>query len=101
FRESWCCWRDQVWARGGGGYRVVAPDMRGFGQTDRPADPTQYTQLHMAGDMVGLLDALEVEHAVIVGHDWGGPVAWTCALTRPDRFRAVAARGGPVIPRRG
>ena len=99
FPETWYSWRHQLSALAAAGYRVVAPDMRGFGQTDRPADPTQYTQLHMAGDMVGLLDALEVEHAVIVGHDWGGPVAWTCALTRPDRFRAVAALSVPYIPR--
>jgi len=99
FPETWYSWRHQLPALAAAGYRAVAPDMRGFGQTDRPADSTQYTQLHMAGDMVGLLDELKVEHAVIVGHDWGAPVAWTCALTRPDRFRAVAALSVPYIPR--
>src|SRR5262245_62235157 len=56
FPETWYSWRHQLSALAAAGYRVVAPDMRGFGQTDRPADPTQYTQLHMAGDMVGLLE---------------------------------------------
>jgi pimeloyl-ACP methyl ester carboxylesterase len=99
FPESWYSWRHQLPALAAAGYRAVAPDMRGFGQTDRPPDETQYTQLHMAGDMVGLLDALGVEQAAIVGHDWGAPVAWTAALTRPDRFRAVAALSVPYLPR--
>lgn len=99
FPESWYSWRHQLPALAAAGYRVVAPDMRGFGQTDRPQDIAQYTMLHMAGDMVGLLDELGVEQAVIVGHDWGAPVAWTSALMRPDRFRAVAALSVPYLPR--
>jgi pimeloyl-ACP methyl ester carboxylesterase len=99
FPETWYSWRHQLPALAAAGYRVVAPDMRGFGQTDRPEDPAQYTQLHLAGDMVGLLDALGVAEAVIVGHDWGAPVAWTCALARPDRFRAVAALSVPYLSR--
>ncbi len=99
FPESWYSWRHQLPALATAGYRAVAPDMRGYGQTDRPEGIEQYTLLHMAGDMVGLLDELGVEQAVIVGHDWGAPVAWTSALTRPDRFRAVAALSVPYIPR--
>ena len=99
FPESWYSWRHQLPALAAAGYRAVAPDMRGYGQTDRPEDIAQYTQLHMAGDMVGLLDELGVEQAVIVGHDWGAPVAWTCALLRPDRFKAVAALSVPYLPR--
>jgi len=99
FPESWYSWRHQLPALAAAGYRVVAPDMRGYGQTDRPQDIAQYTLLHMAGDMVGLLDELGVEQAVIVGHDWGAPVAWTSALLRPDRFRAVAALSVPYLPR--
>ncbi len=71
------------------GYRGIAPDMRGFGQTDRPEEIEKYTLFHLVGDMIGILDGLEVDKAVIVGHDWGAPVAWHSALLRPDRFRAV------------
>jgi pimeloyl-ACP methyl ester carboxylesterase len=73
--------------------------MRGYGQTDRPEAIDQYTLLHLVGDMVGLLDALGQETAVIAGHDWGAPVAWHAALLRPDRFRAVIGLSVPFIPR--
>jgi pimeloyl-ACP methyl ester carboxylesterase len=81
------------------GYHVVAPDQRGYGQTDRPGAIESYTLLHLVGDMVGLLDALGEQQAVIVGHDWGANVAWHAALLRPDRFRAVAVLSVPYIPR--
>jgi len=77
----------------------VAPDMRGYGQTDRPEAIDQYTLLHLIGDMVGLLDALGAEGAVIAGHDWGAPVAWHAALLRPDRFRGVVGLSVPFRPR--
>lgn len=99
FPESWYSWRHQLPALAAAGYHAVAPDMRGYGQTDRPAEVEAYTQLHHVGDMVGLLDALGEETAVIVGHDWGAPVAWNSALLRPDRFRAVAALSVPYAPR--
>jgi pimeloyl-ACP methyl ester carboxylesterase len=73
----------------------VAPDLRGYGQTDQPPEIDQYTLLHSIGDMVGLLDALGAEQAVIVGHDWGAPLAWGAAVLRPDRFRGVIALSGP------
>src|SRR5262249_15353191 len=75
------------------------PDMRGYGQSDRPDAIDQYTLLHLVGDMVGLLDALGTESAVIAGHDWGAPVAWHAALLRPDRFRAVIGLSVPFSPR--
>lgn len=99
FPESWYSWRHQLSALGAAGYRAVAPDMRGYGQTDAPEDLRSYTMLHHAGDMVGLADALGARQAVIVGHDWGAPVAWNSALFRPDRFRAVAGLGVPFLPR--
>jgi len=77
----------------------VAPDMRGYGQTDRPEAIDQYTLLHIVGDMVGLLDALGEEQAMIAGHDWGAPVAWHAALLRPDRFRGVIGLSVPYRPR--
>ena len=73
--------------------------MRGYGQTDRPEAIEQYTLLHLVGDMVGLLDALGAESAVIAGHDWGAPVAWHAALLRPDRFRGVIGLSVPFRPR--
>jgi pimeloyl-ACP methyl ester carboxylesterase len=72
--------------------------MRGYGETECPAAVDQYTLLHLVGDMVGLLDALGVEKAVIVGHDWGAPVAWHAALLRPDRFRGVVGLSVPFLP---
>jgi pimeloyl-ACP methyl ester carboxylesterase len=99
FPESWYSWRHQLPALAAAGYHAVAPDMRGFGGTDRPDAVEQYTQLHHVGDMVGLLDALGVERAAIVGHDWGAPVAWHAGLLRPDRFPAVAALSVPYSPR--
>jgi epoxide hydrolase A/B len=101
FPESWYSWRHQLPALAAAGYHAVAPDMRGYGGTDRPDAIEQYTQLHHVGDMVGLLDALGDETAVIVGHDWGAPVAWNAALLRPERFRAVAGLSVPYTPRGG
>jgi pimeloyl-ACP methyl ester carboxylesterase len=98
FPESWYSWRHQLKALAEAGYRAVAPDMRGYGQTGQPQDIDQYTLFHLVGDMVGVLDALNAPQAVVVGHDWGAPVAWHCALLRPDRFRAVAGLSVPFIP---
>ena len=100
FPESWYSWRHQLSALAEAGYRAVAPDMRGYGHTDRPQEVEKYTILHLVGDMVGLLDALGGGHAVIAGHDWGAPVAWNSALLRPDRFRAVIGLSVPFLPRR-
>ena len=84
-------WRHQMRALAEAGYRAVAPDMRGYGESDVPDAIEDYTILHLVGDLVGLLDHLGAGEAVVVGHDWGAPVAWHAALLRPDRFRAVAA----------
>ena len=99
FPESWYSWRHQIEALAAAGYRAVAPDMRGYGGTDAPEAIDQYSIFHLVGDMVGVLDALKTDHAVIVGHDWGAPVAWNSALYRPDRFRAVAGLSVPFNPR--
>ena len=100
FPESWYSWRHQLVALADAGYHVVAPDMRGYGQTDQPEAIEAYSLLHLVGDVVGLLEALGVATAVVVGHDWGAPVAWHAALLRPDRFRAVIGLSVPFIPRR-
>jgi pimeloyl-ACP methyl ester carboxylesterase len=99
FPESWYSWRHQLPALSAAGFRAVAVDMRGYGQSDRPEAIDQYTLLHLVGDIVGLLDALGVQQAVIAGHDWGAAVAWHAALLRPDRFRAVIALSLPYPPR--
>jgi pimeloyl-ACP methyl ester carboxylesterase len=99
FPECWYSWRHQLSALAEAGFHAVAPDMRGYGQSDRPHEIDQYTLFHLVGDMVGLLDALGTESAVIAGHDWGAPVAWHAALLRPDRFRAVIALSVPFRPR--
>ncbi len=91
FPESWYSWRHQLRALGDAGYRVIAPDQRGYGQTDMPDDVDAYTQLHLVGDLVGMLDASGIDQAVVVGHDWGAPVAWNAAALRPDRFIAMSA----------
>jgi pimeloyl-ACP methyl ester carboxylesterase len=97
--ETWYSWRHQLAALAKAGFRALAPDMRGYGRSDRPEPIETYTQLHIVGDMVGLLDALELSEAVIIGHDWGAPAAWNSALMRPDRFRAVVGLSVPYAPR--
>lgn len=99
FPESWYSWRHQLRALAEAGFHAVAPDMRGYGGSDAPAEVDRYTLLHLVGDMVGLIDALGGEPAVIVGHDWGAPVAWHTALLRPDRVRAVIGLSVPFRPR--
>jgi pimeloyl-ACP methyl ester carboxylesterase len=99
FPESWYSWRHQLTALAEAGFHAVAPDMRGYGESDAPEAIDQYTLLHLLGDMVGLLDALGASQAVIVGHDWGAPVAWQAARLRPDRFRAVIGLSVPYRPR--
>jgi pimeloyl-ACP methyl ester carboxylesterase len=99
FPESWYSWRHQLAALAQAGYHAVAPDQRGYGQTDRPAEIDKYTQLHLVGDIIGLIDALQEERAVVAGHDWGAPIAWNAALMRPDRIRGVVGFSVPYLPR--
>ena len=89
FPDTSYTWRRQTEAIASAGYRAIAPDMRGYGRSSAPADATLYTPLQTAGDLVGLLDALKISSAVLVGHDWGATHAWNAALMRPDRFTAV------------
>jgi len=93
-------WRHQIGAIAAAGFHVVAPDMRGFGRTSAPAEIGAYTLFHNVGDMVALVSALGEQQAVIVGHDWGAPVAWHAAMFRPDIFTKVAGLSVPP-PSRG
>jgi pimeloyl-ACP methyl ester carboxylesterase len=99
FPECWYSWRHQLGALAEAGYHVVAPDQRGYGQTDRPEPITAYDIFQLTGDIVGLVHALGEEQAVIAGHDWGAPVAWFGALLRPDLFRAVGLLSVPYLMR--
>jgi pimeloyl-ACP methyl ester carboxylesterase len=99
FPECWYSWRHQLPALAKAGFRAVAPDLRGYGRSDRPQQVEKYTILDDIGDIVGLLDALGARQAVIAGHDVGATMAWQAALLRPDRFCAVIALSVPFRPR--
>src|SRR4051812_45437678 len=99
FPESWYSWRHQLAALAGAGFHAVAPDQRGYGGTTPPEGIEKYTLLHLARDVVGLIDALGAANAIVVGHDWGAPVAWHTALLRPDRVAGVAGLSVPFTPR--
>ena len=97
FPETSHAWRHQLDALGQAGFHAVAPDLRGYGDSDCPPDVAQYSALDVIGDLVGLVDALGQRQAVLVGNDWGASIAWQAAQLRPDRFRAVAALGVPMM----
>jgi len=97
--ELWSSWEHQLTAVASAGFRAVAPDMRGYGRSDAPEAIGAYTILHLVGDMVSLVAALDEREAIIVGHDWGAIVAWHAALLRPDIFRAIVAMSAPLKPR--
>jgi pimeloyl-ACP methyl ester carboxylesterase len=99
FPEFWYCWRFQFEALCQAGYHVVAPDLRGYGQTDQPSSVEQYTLPQLVGDLVGILDALEERQAILVGHDWGSVLAWHAGLLRPDRFTRLVTMSSPYLPR--
>jgi pimeloyl-ACP methyl ester carboxylesterase len=88
-------WRHQIPAIAEAGFHVAAPDMRGFGRTSAPADIKAYSIFDLVGDMVALVAVLGEKRAVIIGHDWGAPVAWHATLFRPDVFTAVAGLSVP------
>ena len=98
FPESWYSWRHQISALASAGYRAVALDMRGYGNTSSPSNVEAYSITNLVGDAVQAVFALGEKNAVIVGHDWGAPVAWYSALIRPDVFRAVISLSVPYTP---
>jgi pimeloyl-ACP methyl ester carboxylesterase len=99
FPELGYSWRHQLPALAEAGFHAVAPDQRGYGQTDCPEAIEAYNILQLVGDIVGLVHTLGEEKAVIVGHDWGAPVAYNCALLRPDIFHALILLSVPYSPR--
>jgi len=97
--ESWYSWRHQLPALAAAGFHAVAPDVRGYGTSDKPQPVEAYAMKQMVADYVGLLDALGEEKAVVVGHDWGAPMAWTSAVLHPERYRAVVGMSVPYTAR--
>lgn len=99
FPELAYSWRFQLSAIADAGYRAIAPDMRGYGGTDKPDDVHEYTIQKLVGDVNGMLAAMEIDKAVIVGHDWGAMVAWQMALLAPEKMAGLIALNIPHIPR--
>ena len=99
FPELGFSWRHQVPALAGAGYRVVAPDMRGFGRSSAPPEVEAYDIASLCGDLTGLLDTLGEQQAIFVGHDWGAIVVWNLSVLAPERVRAVAGLSVPFVPR--
>lgn len=99
FPESWYSWRHQLTALAEAGHRALAIDVRGYGRSAAPPDIEAYSMTALVGDVVAVIDDLGVDQAVVVGHDWGAPVAWNTALLRPDRVAGVAGLSVPYSGR--
>lgn len=99
FPELAYSWRHQLPALAAAGYRVLAPDQRGYGLTSRPEKIEDYDITHLTGDLVGLLDVYGIEKAVFVGHDWGGLVTWMVPLLHPSRVAGNIGVNTPFLPR--
>jgi pimeloyl-ACP methyl ester carboxylesterase len=97
--ESWYSWRHQIGPLRAAGYRVVVPDVRGYGGSDAPVAIDAYDMESLIGDVLGLIDHFGERKAVLIGHDWGAPIVWNSAALHPQRIRAVAALAVPYAPR--
>ena len=95
FPEFWYSWRHQIPALAGAGFTVVAPDLRGYNESDKPEAVEAYRISHIVEDVAGLVRAFDRERAVIVGHDWGGVVAHHLAMRHPEMTRALAVLNCP------
>ncbi len=104
FPESWYSWRHQLSPIAAAGFTACAIDVRGYGGSDKPQAVEAYSLQKIAGDLIGLADSLSPDDSVVlIGHDWGAPIVWNTAFTRPDRIRAVAGlsvpfAGAPLRP---
>ncbi|KAG7465873.1 hypothetical protein MATL_G00158410 [Megalops atlanticus] len=98
FPESWFSWRYQIPALADAGFRVLVPDMKGYGDSTAPSDIEEYSQEQICQDLVTFMDKLGVPQVTLVGHDWGGALVWNMAQFHPERVRAVASLNTPLFP---
>lgn len=97
--ELWYSWRHQIRPLAEAGYRVVAPDVRGYGGSDKPEPVEAYAMTEMMADVMGVIDAFGEERAILIGHDWGAPICWNTAALHPERVSAIAALSVPYRKR--
>ncbi|KAM7027977.1 bifunctional epoxide hydrolase 2 [Passerculus sandwichensis] len=98
FPESWLSWRFQIEPLARAGFRVIALEMKGYGDSSAPSDISEYSQEQICKDFITFLDKLGIPQVILVGHDWGGAMAWNVALFYPERVRAVAVLNTPFRP---
>ncbi|CAJ1961973.1 unnamed protein product [Sphenostylis stenocarpa] len=99
FPELWHSWHNQIAALGSLGYHAVAPDLRGYGDTEVPDSISSYTCFHIVGDLVALIDFLGVDQVFLVGHDWGAIIGWYLCMFRPDKVKAYVCLSVPLLHR--
>ena len=98
--ESWFSWRRQIPVIAEAGYKVAAIDVRGYGGSDKPHAIEEYTLKKIGADIVGIIDFFEEDQAILIGHDWGGPIVWYTSLINENRISAVAGLSVPYFPQR-
>lgn len=98
FPDMWRSWRAQMRAVAEAGYMAIAPDLRGFGETEGDPDPERYTSIDVMGDLLAILDHLSVRQVTVVAHDWGTNAGWAAVQLRPDRFVGILAISVPWLP---
>ena len=96
--ESWYSWRNQIEPFKNAGYKVIIPDIRGYGRSSNPKEVEKYTLKKITKDLIGILDFLNEENAHIIGHDWGAPISWYTSLLYPDRINSVSGLSVPFNP---
>ncbi len=95
FPEAWFGWESQIVALAAAGFRVIAPDQRGYNVSDKPKGVAAYRIDHLAADIIGIADALGYERFCLAGHDWGASVAWWTAQEYPERVKKLAILNAP------
>ncbi|XP_038560764.1 bifunctional epoxide hydrolase 2-like isoform X4 [Micropterus salmoides] len=98
FPESWYSWRYQIPAVAAAGFRVLALDMKGYGESTAPPDTEEYSQEQLCQDLITFLDKMAIPQVTLVGHDWGGVLVWTMAQYHPERVSAAASLNTPLFP---
>ncbi|KAK7397161.1 hypothetical protein VNO78_18328 [Psophocarpus tetragonolobus] len=99
FPELWYSWRHQIVGLSSLGYHAVAPDLRGYGDTEVPPSMSSYTCFHIVGDIIGLIDFLGVEQVFLVAHDWGAIIGWYLCMFRPEKVKAYVCLSVPLLHR--